>query len=359
MNVEEFHQQNWSGVLVVTGGGTQLLSTLTGVPGASQTLLNAGIPYSQEALVNYLGIRPAQFCSELTARQLAMAAFTEACGYSTDSQKFGFAISASLTSDRPKRGEKRAYVALQTEQRTQVSKLNFEGCESRRVQEQRLSEVAYQQLCWGLGLTEDSCAGVETQWAEAREHHHQLMSSTPTLLGASSNAILPGSFDPLHDGHRRMRNLAESILGGSVQYELSIKNVDKPTLDYLEVDKRVVQFEAGELILSNLPTFFQKATYLSPRDADPMTFVVGIDTLTRIVDPRYAENLGGLAALVDHFRQLKVRFLVFGRRVEGRFLGVHEIDLPVEFKAMCEGVSESQFRDDITSTELRANSNTR
>src|ERR1700722_13792592 len=60
--------------------------------------------------------------------------------------------------------------------------------------------------------------------------------------GAVPLAILPGSFNPLHDGHRR---LAAAVLEKhqlSVAYEISIRNVDKPELGAEEIRRRLAQF---------------------------------------------------------------------------------------------------------------------
>src|SRR5690606_21233627 len=40
-------------------------------------------------------------------------------------------------------------------------------------------------------------------------------------------ALLPGSFHPLHDGHRGMARVARRKLSAPVVWELSVANVDK------------------------------------------------------------------------------------------------------------------------------------
>ena len=54
--------------------GAQAIADLLVVPGASRTLLEAAVPYSQAAMVAWLGGRPDQFCSSTTARAMAVAA---------------------------------------------------------------------------------------------------------------------------------------------------------------------------------------------------------------------------------------------------------------------------------------------
>ncbi len=73
--VQQIHDTPTRIVLAITGGGSRAVSDLLEVPGASRTLLEAQIPYTAESIIAYLGARPDEFCSERTARALAMAAF--------------------------------------------------------------------------------------------------------------------------------------------------------------------------------------------------------------------------------------------------------------------------------------------
>ena len=65
-------------VLVVTGGGTQAIADLLAVPGASRTVLEAVVPYSEAALTEFLGASPRQAVSVETAAALARAAYKRA-----------------------------------------------------------------------------------------------------------------------------------------------------------------------------------------------------------------------------------------------------------------------------------------
>ena len=65
-------------VLAITGGGSQAIGELLSVPGGSQTVLEAVVPYSAISLEAFLHARPEHFCSARTARMMAMAAFERA-----------------------------------------------------------------------------------------------------------------------------------------------------------------------------------------------------------------------------------------------------------------------------------------
>src|SRR3954469_22816995 len=104
---EAIHTSGKQLVLAVTGGGSGAISALLQVPGASASVLEAIVPYAATALVDWLGGRPDQFCSERTARAMAMAAFERARELSDAGPHIvrGIGATANLASNRPKRGE--------------------------------------------------------------------------------------------------------------------------------------------------------------------------------------------------------------------------------------------------------------
>src|SRR5207245_1087635 len=121
--------------------------------------------------------------------------------------------------------------------------------------------------------------------------------------------VFPGAFDPRHDGHRRMARLAAERLGLTVEHEISILNVDKPPLDFIEMQRRLEQFTDDErLWYTRAATFVEKAA-LFPG----CTFVVGADTIARIAEAKYYGHDGqardrAIAAIAA----AGCRFLVFG-----------------------------------------------
>ena len=107
-------------VVVVTGGGSRAISDLLCVPGGSRTLLEALVPYGSKALVEFLAAEPEHFCAEPTARIMAVQAYTRAVKLREDDRPVvGVGATASLVSDRPKRGPHRCHVASQTDAATE------------------------------------------------------------------------------------------------------------------------------------------------------------------------------------------------------------------------------------------------
>ncbi|MDE0659838.1 MAG: hypothetical protein OXI79_09360 [Gammaproteobacteria bacterium] len=344
--VTAIHRAPRSGVFTVTGGGSGLLSTLLGVGGASATVLEANIPYAPRSLHDWLGAQPAQACSDETARSMAVRAFMRAAELGGD---FGFAVTASLATTRPKRGALRAHLAFQDALSTRTWHVAFEGSTGgRRAQERTLTTVAVEAL--GHALDVGTTPSVPETNAQGDEALAELMLGRRRRIGdVVFDAVLPGAFNPIHDGHRQMRADAERRLGRRVGYELSIANVDKPLLDYRELNARLEQFDAGEVVLTHAPTFIDKARVLGG-----VVFVVGADTMQRVAESRYYGGAEQRDAAIEELAALGCQFLVYGRLDTGAFKTLSDLTLPPALAAMSSGVPQSEFRNDLSSTALRS-----
>ena len=146
-----------------------------------------------------------------------------------------------------------------------------------------------------------------------------------------------------------MARLAEEIAERPVEFELSIENVDKPCLDYLELRSRADQFGGQPLWLTRAARFLEKLE-IFPRS----TFVLGADTFVRLADPRY---YGGSQEATDHavktIAEKAGGLIVFGRVREGVFAEPSQLDVPQALRDIAYFVSQREFRIDISSTALR------
>ena len=353
MNVQVLHDSEWSGVFYITGGGSLLLSDMLKVPGASQTVLDAQVPYSTEALTQLLGGSTESYCSKEAACALAMQAFNASISLRSSDKNFGFACTASLRSNEPKKGAHRAHIALQTSDTTAYWFIEFEKGElSREDEERKLGDFLMQSLGQGLSLYSDSSL-VPDDSINVGTELASLINGRISHLNRRARVFLPGAFNPLHEGHKSMRSYVEEMLGEPVQYELSVQNVDKPPLDFIEMQRRMHQFSEDSLVLTNCPRFVEKAETLSDGGRG-CTFVVGLDTFERIVSSRYyAGSLALRDEAIQKLTSVNTQFIVFGRLRNGNYRTLADVNIPDALRDFCRVVTEEEFRMDISSTQLR------
>lgn len=371
--IERVHASGRRLVLTVTGGGSGAISALLTVPGASACVLEAAVPYAQEALEHWLGGPVDQSCSEWTARAMAMASFERArtLARSDPHVMRGVGSTASLASTRPKRGPHRIHVAWQSADRTVAVSCELVKGERTRAEEENIAQglvlEAVAEACEvepAVDLELLLHEPIERREKQAPKAWSALLlgerlvwepTESPAAESSKSPAsrpapvLLPGAFHPFHSGHERMAEVASQRCGRPVTFEMSITNVDKPPLDFLEIDDRLQSLAGRPVWLTRAATFVEKAVL-----APGATFVVGADTIARIGDPHYYGHDAAQrdAAIVSIARQ-GCRFLVFGRQWDGKFHTLADLHLPASLRALCDEVPEAEFRDDVSSTKLR------
>ncbi len=158
--------------------------------------------------------------------------------------------------------------------------------------------------------------------------------------------LIPGSFNPLHAGHEGLLMAAEKITNREGLFELSVTNVDKPPLTIGDVERRLLQLKGRrKAILSSAPTFLEKAELFPGA-----WFAMGYDTAIRLLSSEYHDDV---PTMLKRFQDLKTRFVVAGRLHHGEFQELNEMEMPAGFEELFIPISESLFREDISSTALR------
>jgi cytidyltransferase-like protein len=357
---------HWVG-LVTSGGGGAASAWLLEVPGASKSLTEIVVPYHPSAFKTFLGFEPEQFCSAGAARALAVTAFFRVRKLvGPEENCVGVACTASLVSDRPKRGPHRVHVAYQTADTTGGFHVEFTKGIRPRVGEDHLASRlilwAIAEACQlparpALPLRPEETVNHRLKKAP-RECSEVFLGQRPfalasdSLPGTSWNqlAIFPGSFAPFHAGHQKMATLAKELLGRPVVLEISLANADKPPLDFLTLEERMNTIPRDcPVLISRAPTFAEKAEIFPGA-----TFVLGADTLLRIADPRfYGGSREAMLQAITKIAQRGCRFLVFGRKVADQFLTLSQMCLPPNLREICQEVPESMFRADISATAIR------
>jgi len=207
-------------------------------------------------------------------------------------------------------------------------------------------------------LLETRTQQAEAGWAEVllgKQNYFAVSQAEDHAGEVQPQILFPGAFNPPHVGHQRMAEIAAAKLGQAVAFELSITNVDKRPLDYLQLHERIETFQrwnaAAKLLLTDAPTFSTKSARFPG-----CTFVVGADTIARIADPRYYHNSSAARdAAIGTIASHGCRFLVFGRMCEDLnvFQSLTDLHLPESLRTLCDEVAPSEFSERASSTRLR------
>ena len=371
--IVKLHGTPHKSVLVVAGAGSGAMSWLLGVSGASRTLLETLVPYGRLSMIDLVGEEPSQYVSPQNARDMARACYRRGLKLvEDDSPVVGVACTATIATDYTKRGDHRACIATWDESGVTSYNLKLDkGKRDRIGEEEVVSRLLIQAMAQAFGVEADIDIGftpVERPEIETGEHASPIqrrLSGEVELamadeLGTISvwegdapqpMVVLPGSFNPLHDGHRQMALVSREITGLESVYELAVLNVDKPPLEESEILGRLDGLKGkGAVALTRTPTF-QRKSEVFPGSV----FVIGWDTMVRVIDPRYygESETAMLTALAEIWAR-GCRFLVAGRQVDGTFRTLDEVTIPDGFQPLFQAIPEERFRADVSSTELRA-----
>jgi hypothetical protein len=181
--------------------------------------------------------------------------------------------------------------------------------------------------------------------------------------------VLPGSFNPIHDGHTELLRAAVELRGDDATgvLELSALNADKGRVADNEMRRRagLVRATGFPLAVTAAPLFVDKVAIFPPGTA----FALGFDTAVRVLDPKYYRSAGdeagnaGLLAILDTIRARGATIYVAGRAPLGAdklpqpdagFLTLADIAVPAGYEDLFVAIPTAKFRSDVSSSAIRS-----
>lgn len=332
--IRDLQKSSFKFCIAITGGGAELFGDLLKHGGGSNFFVQGIIPYDTHSFQRFVGGNPDKFCSEEAARNLATTAFKECCKITKNNEKsIGIGATSSLTkyeNERENR-ENKIYVAYQTLTTTYTENLIFpqEGTKyTREEQETITSQIIFKMIRKACNLPiipNILDKHTLSKVSYGRDDRTKVFSEQINLYSLHINKnpintklVFPGSFNPMHDGHKKLAEIAHKLYESPVDFEMSLINVDKPSLDYTSLDSRIgTIFQKkepyfGKLHLTNAPRFVDKAE-LFPNSI----FIIGYDTYERLCNPKYYDNEVDMINTLTKMRDLfKINFLIFHRNSE-------------------------------------------
>jgi len=361
--VKKIHSSPFKLVIVSSGGGTNAISSLLQVPGASNTILESYIPYSKESMDEFLNKKPDHYCSLDTCLSMAANAYKKSSRIGNNVKSkylLGIAITANLATTYEKKGDHKFFIVVQSHDYTKYLECYLDkGKRTREMEEELITGCVINLLSESCGFKCDlpdieekiniNQVNAENSWKKLFNNKVGYISNiknTPEL-------IFPGSFNPLHEGHIKMKELAEKKTGMHTTFEICAKNADKPPLTFYEIKRTIDQFQNDESwMLTSAGRFSEKAE-MFPNSV----FIIGADTLLRVFDEKFYKSHKDMMEHIQRFNDHNINFLVFGRKVGKNFISLDKINVPEIISSRCTGFEENSFRDDISSTELRLTKN--
>ncbi|XP_039848583.1 uncharacterized protein LOC120707681 isoform X2 [Panicum virgatum] len=302
--VEAIHSSRSQAVIYLAGGASQALGWLLSVPGASSTVLEVVVPYSRASMAQLLGKMPLQFTSKQAAEDMALAAYNRALKLSGPGlQVMGVGFTGSLASSRPKLGDHRFYVSTWTHNCLRTSHVNLSKGLRSREEEDKVSSYFL------LKAIADTCRVSATIEQDIQEPE-----------------IPEESVEPF-DGDQELQQVINGQICMKVYHFAACVMMGFHSLRY------------QQLMPINLHYLFQKLRgVLSNLEKQPKY---------------YGGDYNRMLEILLECKSTGTTFLVGGRKIEGVFKVLEDLDIPKELRDMFISIPEEKFRMDISSTEIR------
>lgn len=346
--------------VMATGAGAGLQSKLWEVPGSSAYLSGASFPYDQDEQAELLGFMPEHFCSPDAAIDLASAAYIKAFKFG-GKKAVGVGIAASVASEKVHRGEHRLHVVVMTDDKVLAANRVLKrgaGFQQRKDDGNFCDETAIHLMLEALGILSeevraDFICHSAVDAAKERFFRNPYFTSDGKRFGgfipAHLNALMPGAYNPPHEGHFGMATHFENSYGTRTIFQITVNPPHKGELSVQDCLKRAKMLTGRyRLFTRDDPFYIDKA-----RKYPNTSFIIGADALLRMFDPKWGLDL---ETTLKEFKLLNTHFFVGGRVIDGNFVRGFDIVKtlsPHLYDEYSNLFIEMEGRWDISSSELR------
>ena len=309
--------------VATTGAGAGLQEMLWRVPGCSTYFVGSAFTYAREETRRLLGFDPEKYVTKETAVDMAMAAYMRAyTAVDVGQMPMGLAMTASVATSEMHRGDHRVCMAVMTPNRcytatvllpkrqgmlARVDDGVLTDCMAATLIQHALGTVPaafYRGTSLGFSgdIETDGASGLRIRPIEMpAEQLERLFFRLPVFhrdgrrtskLVDGERILFPGAFDPVHEGHVGITHaLHDQIVTGEITWTIEAKTVHKEATSVqtlLQRASRIFQndYPVQTLLFTNgLPLFVDKARHFPGAG-----FVVGADTLQRMLDPKWGPS---------------------------------------------------------------------
>jgi len=310
--------------VIATGAGAGLQRRLWEVPGSSAYLSGSSFPYAAEEQEELLGFMPEHFCSEEASVDLAMAAYMKAYKFG-GKKPVGIGLTASVASEKIHRGDHRVFATIITDDKvisgTEIFKKDV-GAKQRLRDGEDCDDLAFFLMIDSLGITAANPSSLpeyyhykdNTALARERFFMNPFFAANGKRLDKLPKegryALMPGAFNPPHEGHYGAAQAAMTDYNYRAVFEVTANPPHKDALTVQQLLQRAKLLQGHDrLFTQDLPYYLDKARKYSKRP-----FILGADAMIRMLDPKWGIDANDM---FNEFYDLGTKLFVASREVNG------------------------------------------